>query len=103
MASFIERFNATKQQETLRTADLVEGNSYRLKTIKVIHTKFGKCAIAKLVDGEEDIDVFLPQRYTQLFKNGEEEEQIFENTVLIRGKPVGKSYEIKIQGSKQLK
>lgn len=93
MASLLEQFNAVQPKETLRTADLVEGKLYTLNKIVIRDTKYGQCAIATLLEEEEEIKAYLPQRYVSVFK---EKETKFKNTKLVRGRAVGNSFKIKL-------
>lgn len=98
MASFVERFNAIptiSTSDTRKIKDLIEGVPYTVRAIRVVDTRFGRSAVVTLLDNIEKFDVFLPKRFTSVF---ETEEKVEPDTLtLTRGKPIGQSFDIKLE------
>lgn len=100
MASIVNKFNviaskAAQARNTRKIGELVESEPYIVQQVRVVNTPFGKSAVATLL-GEEDeeFDVFLPKRFTPVF----ESEEVEPNTLkLIRGKPNGTTYDLKLE------
>lgn len=100
MASIVNKFNAVSSKAVLarntrKIEELVESKPYIIQQVRVVNTPYGKSAVA-MVLGEEDkeFDLFLPKRFTSVF----ESEEIEPNTIqLIREKPLGPTYDIKLE------
>lgn len=99
MASFVDLFNATAStntyNKTLKLEDLEQGTQYSIQSGRVVNTKYGKSVVLTLCDpdSQENFDVFLPKKFVETF---EKSESIPENLKLIRGKPMGSSFELKV-------
>lgn len=99
MASFVDLFNTTAStsayNKTLKLEDLEQGMHYTIQSGRVVNTRYGKSVVLTLCEpnSEDNFDVFLPKKFVEAF---EKSESIPENLKLIRGKPIGASFELKV-------
>lgn len=73
MASLIDKFNATRPQETRKVKDLKVDVLYPVIKLQRLQTKFGPSLVATLSESDtmEEFKVFLPKRYGEILAEGE--------------------------------
>lgn len=103
MSTFVNKFNETTAKfcRTVRLDQLDGDAYYPVKSMRTVHTKYGDTLVATLTDrsmaattGSEDIDVFLPKRYAQVF---DPNEPIPDGLELSRGEKIGTTFNIQLR------
>lgn len=98
MANFVDSFNTVttpQYNKTLKLEELDETEQYSIKSARFVNTKYGKKVVLTLCEpnGEDNLDVFLPTRYVEVFEKFDPVPGKFK---LVRGKRIGASFELKV-------